>query len=148
MKEVRIIICGSRKFNDYEFLKDKVTQLINYIKENRTRYSLPEDVKIRIVSGRAKGADTLGEKYASEFGYDLELFAAEWDRYGIYAGLMRNGDMAKFACEYDNFPVIIGFKCGASHGTSHMLSLGKKYDFPIVEYFQCGESEVTPFYDK
>ena len=147
-REVRIIICGSRKFNDYEFLKVKVTEIINYIINNATHYNLPPDFVIRIVSGHAAGADTHGERFAQEFGYELEIFSAEWDRYGKYAGLMRNGDMAKFACEYDNFPVVIGFKCGPSHGTSHMLSLGTKYQFPIVEYFQCEESEVIPFYDK
>ena len=149
--EIRIIICGSRKFNDYEFLKEKVTDIISIIREKTEELKgihLDKDTPIRIISGRAAGADTLGEKYAKEFGYELSLFPAEWDRYGKYAGLMRNGDMAKFACEYDNFPVIIGFKCGPSHGTTHMLSLGNKYGFPWVLHFDYVEKEEVPFYDK
>ena len=47
------------------------------------------DVK-EIVTGGARGADVLAEKYAKENGMALRLFPAEWDRYGRKAGYIRN----------------------------------------------------------
>lgn len=41
-----------------------------------------EECTFTIVSGRAKGADTNGEKYANTHGYKLDLFPANWDKYG------------------------------------------------------------------
>ena len=64
---------------------------------------------IVIVSGKAKGADSLGEKYAKLRGYKISAHPADWkditregavirsNKYGEYnaiAGHMRNEDMA------------------------------------------------------
>lgn len=68
----KVIVAGSRGFNDYELLRRK---LIHFL----SRYN-PSDIEI--VSGGANGADKLGEKFAIEkegtqylvdkFGYDTK----------------------------------------------------------------------------
>lgn len=58
MKELRVIIAGSRDFNNYELLKKSVIEII----EKKTMF--PD--LTRIVSGGARGADILGERFANE----------------------------------------------------------------------------------
>ena len=37
---------------------------------------------VEIISGGAKGADYLGERFAKENGYNLRIFKANWNKYG------------------------------------------------------------------
>ena len=65
----RVIIAGGRTFNNYEQLvKDCDAYLI--------------DSSNIILSGCAKGADTLGERYAKERGFPIEYYPANWSEYG------------------------------------------------------------------
>jgi hypothetical protein len=50
-----------------------------------------------ILSGNALGVDQLGEKWAKEHNVPVELYPANWDRFGRSAGYKRNADMAKRA---------------------------------------------------
>ena len=99
--ELRIIIAGSRNFNDYEFLKREVLNIVKY--DNR-----PKEY-VKIISGCARGADTLGERFAKEFGLEVKKFPADWDGLGKRAGYVRNAEMAKFAVEDGNYGVLIAF---------------------------------------
>ena len=59
----KIIICGGRHFDDYEYLKASCDSVISQI---------GTDKGIEIVSGHCKGCDMLGEKYGivvTENGY-------------------------------------------------------------------------------
>ena len=82
---IRIIIAGSRTFNNYPLLKKTLDECISNLETNE---------EIQIVSGGARGADKLGEKYAKERGYSLKIFPANWDKYGKRAGYLRNNEMA------------------------------------------------------
>ena len=72
-KTYRIIIAGSRDFENYEVVKTKAAAVIKAIKEKE-----PE-AKIEIVSGGARGVDSLGERFAREYGYKLWRFPADWN---------------------------------------------------------------------
>jgi hypothetical protein len=50
--------------------------------------------KVVIISGGAKGADSLGERYAQERGLEVKVFRADWDKYGKRAGILRNTKMS------------------------------------------------------
>ncbi len=79
---MKIIIAGSRDFDDYDLLREKCDLILSNIKT------------VEIVSGQARGADSLGEKYAKEKGYKLKLFPADWSQ-GKMAGMIRNKQMAE-----------------------------------------------------
>lgn len=64
----KVIIAGSRQFNNYNFLKQKCDNALKNIKD-----------EIIIISGCAKGADTLGEQYAQEKGYYIMECPAKWE---------------------------------------------------------------------
>lgn len=122
MKELRIIVAGSRCFNDYELLKKEV---VNIVKSSNK----PKQF-IKIISGKAKGADTLGERFAKEFRLEVKEFPADWDRLGKKAGYVRNAEMAKFAAD-ENYGILIAFWDGKSKGTKHMIDLAEKYGLEI-----------------
>ena len=105
-KTYRIIIAGSRDFENYEVVKTKAAAVIKAIKEKE-----PE-AKIEIVSGGARGVDSLGERFAREYGYKLWRFPADWNAYGRAAGPIRNRQMLEFAMERK--PVLIAFWNGVS----------------------------------
>lgn len=107
-----IIIAGSRDFKDYNLL-ERVTD--NFIEDNNI--SSPE-----IVSGAARGADTLGEQYAKNKKIPLVKFPADWNRFKKSAGFKRNLLMA-----YYSHSAII-FWDGESKGTKNMIDLAEIYN--------------------
>lgn len=107
----KVIIAGSRDFNNYDLLVKKCDKILSQI-----------DNKIEIVSGKASGADTLGENYAKDRGYPVEPFPADWNNLGKKAGYIRNEEMAKYA------DALIAFWDGESKGTKNMIELAKKYN--------------------
>lgn len=65
----KVIIAGGRDFDNYEVLKTWCDSTL------RVRDAIGP---IEIVSGKARGADKLGEKYAEEKGYPVKEFPANW----------------------------------------------------------------------
>ena len=123
MKELRVIIAGSRDFNDYELLKKSAIEII-------TKKTMLPDLT-RIISGGARGADSLGERFANEMGLEISRFIPDWDGLGKRAGYVRNAEMAKFAVEDDNDGMLIAFWDGQSRGTKHMIDLAKRYGLEV-----------------
>ena len=115
--ETRVIIAGSRGFNDYDLLKRKVTELIDFNDD------------ITIISGTANGADSLGEKFAYEYDLTLVKMPANWTMYGKSAGYIRNEQMAVYASKQNG--KLITFWDGESKGTSHMIKLARKYGLEV-----------------
>lgn len=136
MKELRIIIAGTRTFQDYELLKNKVKECI----ESNLKTIINEigfDGKVRIISGTANGADKLGERYAKEHHLAVSRFPADWDKYGKRAGYIRNEQMAKFAVEDNNVGWLIAFWDGKSKGTKWMIDLARKNGLEVfVERYE------------
>lgn len=121
MKELRVIIAGSRDFDDFSKLMNSCIDILSDITNKNDDLD-----KIRIVSGTARGADRLGEQYAKVAGYEVSRFPADWDGLGKRAGYVRNAEMAKYAMADGNYGVLIAFWDGKSKGTKHMIDLAKK----------------------
>jgi len=121
MENFKVIIAGSRGFSNYKLLKEKCNE---YLREKRKEYN------IIIISGGARGADTLGEKYAQDEGFSLEVFPANWNKFGKSAGFRRNEQMGEVA------DALIAFWDGKSHGTKHMIEImeNKKLLVRVVNY--------------
>lgn len=121
----KIIIAGGRDFEDYGAL------------ESYCKHILQNQSNIEIVSGTAKGADELGERFAIENNLALKSFPAPWHeienkpknqigvnssgkKYWKRAGAVRNKQMAKYA------DALIAFHDGESKGTANMIEEAKK----------------------
>ena len=121
MDNFKVIIAGSRGFSNYKLLREQCNK---YLREKR------RICNIIIVSGHARGADTLGEKYAQDEGFDLEIYPAQWKKLGKQAGYRRNEQMAEVA------DALIAFWDGESKGTKHMIDImnAKSLQVKVVEY--------------
>lgn len=131
---VRIIIAGGREFNDYKYLESKCHQVFYSLSKEYYVLSghIKEDISnMEIISGTAKGADTLGEQFAFNYGIKVKRFPANWDAYGKSAGYIRNEQMAKYAVSDGCYGVLVAFWDGKSRGTKHMIDLAKKHGLTV-----------------
>ena len=105
-----LIIAGGRDFSDYLLLERVVDQFLEDIQD-----------EITIFCGTARGADSLGERYAKSRGYAVRYFPPDWRRLGRAAGPVRNQEMA------DSADALAAFWDGESRGTGDMIrSAGQK----------------------
>lgn len=112
------LIAGSRTFNNFRLLEEKMDGFLENKKD------------VLIISGEARGADSLAEEYAHKKDYKLLVMPAEWDKYGKSAGYKRNAKMHKaLACFEDRGCVL--FWDGKSKGTQHNIPLAKEHNTPI-----------------
>lgn len=112
----RIGIVGGRDFFDYYVLKLHVS---NYI--------IHHNVEVEyIVSGGARGADSLAEDFATEFGYPTKVFLPDWDQFGKKAGPMRNETIIQ------NSDIVFAFWDGASRGTKSSIDFAKAYGKELI----------------
>jgi hypothetical protein len=109
---MKVIVAGSRTFNDYELLEGVLDTL-------NTKVS-----NIEIVSGTANGADKLGEKWANKNNKVIHRFRPDWS-VGKGAGYIRNKEMAEFS------DACIVFWDGKSVGTKHMIDLSRKNNLKL-----------------
>ena len=156
---LRIVIAGSRFFNDYKTL-EKVTikklfelnkmypqlNLLTIDRENNL-YKINRE-NLEIISGMASGADSLAVQFANNYSLKLVEFPADWDnlevspckimenshgRYNALAGHNRNRAMAEYATSDDNFGVLILFWDGKSKGSKNMKNQAVIFGMKIFE---------------
>jgi len=102
-------VVGSRNFQDYELVKQILGEY---------------EISV-VVSGGAKGADSLGGKYANEHQIPTLIFKPDWKRLGRGAGPARNKTIV------ENADFIIAFWDGDSKGTKSAINFAKKLNKPL-----------------
>lgn len=114
---MKVVIAGTTTFSDYQLLCATMDDLFG-------------NTRLTVISGKAAGADTLGEQYARERGYELVEVPANWKKYGRAAGPLRNRKMAELA------DAVVVFWDGKSRGSRSMISEARKLNrkIHIIEY--------------
>ncbi len=109
---VKVLICGSRHYDNYDKVKETVKSLED------------EHGKIIIIEGGAKGADTLAKNAAIELGIEYREYKADWKRYGRAAGPKRN----QLMLDTENPDLVIAFHedLESGKGTKDMLKRAEK----------------------
>ena len=74
----------------------------------------------KIVSGGAKGADSLSERYAKENNIPTEIYLAQWDLFGKKAGFLRNTTII------ENSELVVAFWDSRSKGTRDSIGKANK----------------------
>ena len=105
---MKLIIAGNRDFNDYYLLCNTMSLLNLSVS--------------KVVSGGARGADALGERWAIENNILIKRFPADWNKYGKRAGILRNESMAQYA------DGLLAFHDGIGRGTANMIMNAQKYN--------------------
>jgi len=113
VRNANIAVVGGRDFNNKK-------RMFYALDSYRKAYGIKS-----IVSGGARGADTLAEVYAHEKNIPLTVYKAEWEKYGKKAGFLRNNTIV------ENCDVVIAFPTSKSKGTWHTIGLAKKMNKPV-----------------
>lgn len=109
---MRVLVCGSRHFNDYERLKKEVLNAL----------PIGDYIDCVVISGHARGADTLGERLAEDMCWKCDVYPADWNTYGKRAGPIRNRQML-----VEGKPdMVIAFRSPNSRGTQNMINQARK----------------------
>ena len=114
MRLFKVIVAGGRDFDDYPMMVQYLDFVFSETKED-----------IEIVCGMARGADSLGKRYAEERGYAAKKMAANWSLHGRSAGYVRNVEMANYA------DALVAFWDGKSSGTAHMIKTAQSKHLKI-----------------
>ena len=107
---MRMLVCGGREFSD----KDQLYRVLDFYKPTF------------IISGAARGADTLAIEYAKDRKIPYKEYPADWKRYGNHAGHIRNKEMIILGLP----DVVIAFTGG--HGTENMIKQSKSHKIKII----------------
>lgn len=111
-----VIVAGSRYITDYEFVKRCIQTS-----------GIPVS---QIISGGARGVDSLAEKYANEFRIPCQIVPADWNKYGKAAGMVRNKLMAKLG----EALIAIKITTDICAGTQNMIECAQARELPIIEF--------------
>jgi hypothetical protein len=112
---MNIAIVGSRDFKDLDHVRLFLEEV--KIKNPTQEYT--------IISGGAKGVDSVAEAKAKELGFNTLVFKAEWDKYGKSAGYKRNITIV------ENADVVYAFWNGRSKGTKHTIDIAERMKKPV-----------------
>lgn len=118
---MRILVCGGRDFDDRKLLFDT---LDNYWTGG----------PLHIISGGAKGADSITEEWFRSYWDGMSLgplsmsvYPADWSNYGKAAGPIRNQQML----DEGKPDLVIAFPGGS--GTADMVRRAKKAGVKVVD---------------
>lgn len=112
----RIGVVGSRKFKNWGQLK---FVLDKHLKEDD-----------ELVSGGAIGVDSMAQRYAKEFGYNIHIYYPKYARYGKPATFIRNKDIV------ENSDLVLAFYAKGAFqkgGTANSAEWARKLGVPLLE---------------
>jgi lactate dehydrogenase-like 2-hydroxyacid dehydrogenase len=101
---MKTIVAGSRTMQDPAVVKQALLAV------KRLGWKITE-----VVSGCARGVDTIGAEIARQYGIPVCEMPADWDKLGKSAGYLRNQEMARYA------DALVAVWNGHSKGTKHMI---------------------------
>jgi len=125
-QDIKIIIVGSRTITDYSILISALQEAMVSLRETAGNLSSPASNSFEIVSGGARGVDTLAKKYATECGYKFTEMKPQYKNNNDRgAPLRRNIDIANYG------DILIAIWDGNSKGTKHIIEYMQKIGKPV-----------------
>ena len=112
---MRVLCCGDRNWSSYKIIRRELEKLRS---------------DTIIIEGCANGADSISGDIASEIGYRLLEFPADWNKYGRAAGPIRNKQML----DEGKPDLVLAFHSNIenSRGTKNMIEQAKKRGIVII----------------
>lgn len=106
---MKLLVAGSRTISS----TNAIYKVLNeYVEEHGD--------KLSIISGGAKGVDTVAAEFAKSQNIPFTEVPADWDKHGRAAGFIRNKEMWEMADEG------VVFWDGVSKGTAHSFKLSEQ----------------------
>jgi SLOG family YspA-like protein len=127
---MRILVTGDRHYNRGDYIASMFKVLTDGIQTTKGLLKL-NDMNT-IIEGGASGADSLAGQFGTALGWEIDVYEADWNRYGRGAGPKRN----KLMYEGSNPDVVLAFhrRIMDSRGTKHMVNyvLKQKDHCPVI----------------
>lgn len=117
---MRILVCGSRGFQDRDII---TARLASHIDDNPI-----------LIHGGARGADQIADDWATRSHLPIEVYKAQWSKYGKAAGPIRNQEMI----DHGKPDLCIAFWDGKSKGTLDMIRRAQAAGIPTEIVLQNG----------
>jgi hypothetical protein len=136
---MRILITGSRKWDDFDMIREALTEHTSHISDMST---------VTLVHGGAVGADSMAGHLAEQMGMVVEKHPANWDSCGpdcnpkhlkprpggrsFYcprSGFVRNDKMVKLGAD-----ICLAFSLNASRGTEMCADMAEKSGIMVHRY--------------
>ena len=108
---MKLAIVGSRGITSRRLLDNAMSEYDEPITE--------------IVSGGARGVDTMAEDWAVDNDVDTVIFPADWETHGKSAGYKRNVQIVEYA------DAVLALWDGKSKGTKHTIDIARRRDKPV-----------------
>lgn len=128
----RVLVCGSRNWDDANLITSILTGLYN---ESTIGHLTVEMSEFVVIEGGARGADAVASWWAQysplhshneredDVKFEHLCFPAEWEKYGKQAGYIRNKQML----DEGKPDLVLAFRMpGVSKGTDMMVGLAEK----------------------
>lgn len=114
---MRVLVTGSRDHTDKHLIQSVL--LLATVAARGVE-------EITLVHGGARGADALAFEIATEMGWTVDVFPADWETYGKRAGMIRNKEMVAYGAD-----VCLAFPIGESRGTRHCMAVAREAGIPV-----------------
>ena len=126
--------CVQNEFNEDDFMKVAIIGSRNITNVDLSRF-IPYGT-VEIISGGAKGIDTVARDYAIGNKIKLTEFLPNYKLYGRGAPIKRNIEII------ENADIVLAFWDGISHGTKYVIDNCKKRNIPVKVYLN-GKNGIT-----
>ena len=113
---IKLIFCGDREWNDFDF----ILNVMSTLKERLGTFV--------VIEGNASGADILSRAAAKKLQLEWHTHPALWAKFGRAAGPIRNTEML---AEQPNGIVAFHRNITKSKGTKNMIEQGVRAGLPI-----------------
>ncbi len=118
---MRVLVCGSRAWTDVDLVTHRLREILNETKIKNSDFT--------IIDGLAHGADHAGFISAGRLGMASVRFPANWNKYGLAAGPIRNQQML----DEGKPDLVFAFHDDIEHskGTGDMVRRARKAGIPV-----------------
>lgn len=138
---MRILITGSRDWDNFKSIQYRIVEAIEeWINDHPGLDSSgPLDWVTIIHGGNPRGADRIADIFARKHGLPLEVYEAQWDKFGRSAGYRRNRLMVS-----KNPTICLAFIKDKSRGATDCRNQSKQAGIPTETFLYEDECERFP----
>lgn len=115
---MRVIISGSREIEDFDFVKSVLDRHLGpYV-----------DGSLVVLTGAARGVDTLAERWCEYNLVTYERWRADWEKNGKAAGPLRNSEMVTKG----RADLLVAIWDGLSKGTKDAITKARRHGLKVI----------------